>query len=72
MAAYLSSYFKWLLIKSSYFEKNNCFEKNDCFEKGAPQKSNCCVEVVTLKKCEEVPSPKIKREEVPSPKIKLS
>ena len=44
-------------------------EKSDCSEKGEKaavlkkqlhRKNNYCVEVVTLKKCEEVGSPKIK------------
>ena len=60
-----------LLLKISYSEKKNSFEKNDCYEKGASQKmqllkkkllrkSNCCSELVTLKKFDKVLSPKNK------------
>ena len=35
-------------------------KKAAVMKKQLPRKSNCCVEVVTLTKCEEVASPKIK------------
>ena len=61
------------LWKSSYSKnkKKNCRKEAILLEKELPKKvtalkkwllrkSNCCVEVVTPKKCEEVASPKIK------------
>ena len=44
-------------------QKSDCSEKEEestCYEEIAGPKKQLCVKVVTLKKCEEVVSPKIK------------
>ena len=60
---------KWLFYRIFAPKKKlkQLLQKSDCSEKGEnnscselPQKSNCCVEVVTLKKREELASTKIK------------
>ena len=45
-------------IKVTFLKKE--LLKKSCFEEKLIRKSDCCVEVITLKKCEEVASLKIK------------
>ena len=40
--------------------KTKLLKKDAALKKQLLRKSNCCIELVTLKKCEEVASPKIK------------
>ena len=46
-------------VKRWLFWKRKLLKKSSSSDKKMLEKSNCCVEVVTLKKCEEVVSPKI-------------